>query len=338
MKDIIIVPTARCDRGCRHCMFDATPYGESISPSILSSLPREIRRLGPGEKTICITGGGEPLLYPWLPELVSELFRDRDNLVNLVTSGCRNEQDTGYRALEEITSNIRGSKLQIHLSFNAFNPTSEERLRFTLPLARKLNGHVTIKVALSYADTSPIATIDSVLTSMGYKDSIKVVVGKRSALNASDSNSLAEYSDFSDSLYFRENDFDPSDPWQGYSHYGSQIVTVEPHNLRFEGRLDSIVDDFDEIFEHTSLKPRCPFLHDEDEALLIDSTGCIYPCVMVLPSNDRSLAIGLLGETPLWEALRARENMLTKMRERVFRNGKLHSNSCGYCCDNRTGA
>ena len=343
MISVLVMPTARCDRGCSHCEFDSGTLGESISPSLLSTLPREFGRLGPGEKHFCITGGGEPLLYPWTPKLIWGVLQDRRNWVDLVTSGCVDEDDTGYRSLEIITDAFRSARFRTYLSYNAFMPKADERLRFTLPLLRKINGLVAIKVAMSYLDRSPMERLQSLLEEMGYGNRIIMperALSRRVMERITEEKYLSEFADFSHTVYFRENDFtDDGSLNDGFCSYEKHLVSVKAQTLLIEGRADKLAPSIEDLMQHTSPRKRCNYLRGGcSQFLRIDYTGAIYPCALETPKPNPLLRIGMLGEIPLWEAMSRREEVLERARERVFLSPTgFHSNPCGYCCDDRTG-
>jgi len=343
MIELLVSPTARCDRGCSHCMYDSNVLGESISPSVLSTLPREFSRLGKGEKRFCVTGGGEPLLYPWTPKLIWEVMQDRRNWVDLVTSGCTDENDSGNRSLQLITDIFRSARLNSYLSFNVYNKTAEARVRYTLPLLRKINGLVTFKVAMSYEDRSPIEQLDGILLSMGYRPrliEVRKPLSKRALRCLGEPEYLGELSDFSDQIYFRDNDFVDPSLEDGFCYYTQQLIRVRPQNLLIEGRAEKLAPTFEELLKHTSIRRHCAYQRESrDELLSINHTGAIYPCSMDMVCPDPELQLGVLGETPLWKALALRKEKIAKARRRTLLSPiGISSNPCGYCCDDRTDA
>jgi organic radical activating enzyme len=79
-----IIPTNRCNLNCGFCSCKNRDKGMEIEPNRLMLALYRLRDLGC--KSVTITGGGEPLLYHALPEIV-KTCRELDIETGLVTNG-----------------------------------------------------------------------------------------------------------------------------------------------------------------------------------------------------------------------------------------------------------
>ena len=85
MRTIVIEPTNRCNRSCRHCFRNkADPTGDLPLETAASALSQAEAL---GFKVVCLTGG-EVALYPHLGELLN-LIVARGFHFTLVTNGYR---------------------------------------------------------------------------------------------------------------------------------------------------------------------------------------------------------------------------------------------------------
>ena len=85
-RTVHLHPLDRCNLACSHCYSSSSPLRQSILPleSILAALPH-LRREG---YQVLSLSGGEPLLYPWLPEL-AEAARGQGFRVVAISNGFR---------------------------------------------------------------------------------------------------------------------------------------------------------------------------------------------------------------------------------------------------------
>ena len=105
-------PLRRCNLQCHHCYSDSSPQaGDLIAVELALET---ISRAAQWGYTALSVSGGEPMLYPWLPELL-EHARQAGMSTSLVTNGllCRTSADIRkLRAADTVTVSIDG------LSFN----------------------------------------------------------------------------------------------------------------------------------------------------------------------------------------------------------------------------
>lgn len=333
MIDVTIAPTNYCDRGCAHCMCDSTASGEAIRPTIARLLPLELSMMK-GEKILTISGGGEPVLWPWLPELVWELTGDwRNRDIVIVTSGCRDECDSGYRTMMRLGS-IRCRRISPNISFTPYNKSSEERLRFSLPILQKISGFVAIKVTADFAQSSVTQEVLRVLDEMGYE--LKMLTAD---LHYSDrifrsmrrKKLVEEEVDYAYHYLTR-----PTIIEEEYRK-GHELdsIMISPQTLTIRGRGRSLYKGGEGLLEasqFTHVPSKCSeFRKDEKETLLIDARGGIYPCCGGLYGVDW-MKLGELGKDRLWRALgRKPEVMQEALRRFLTYPAGLEENLCDMC-------
>ncbi|MCX8205476.1 MAG: radical SAM protein, partial [Candidatus Nezhaarchaeota archaeon] len=85
MMQLVLMPTTLCNLNCVHCMVDKTT-AKSIPLDLVESVLKQAKDLGIRE--VCLTGGGEPTMYPHLEELVESIVHYGLRF-NLVTNGLR---------------------------------------------------------------------------------------------------------------------------------------------------------------------------------------------------------------------------------------------------------
>lgn len=133
MLNVVLMPTDVCHRHCKFCSMRSTGRGDVLPQETAAEIVRQIASFKSCDKRICITGGGEPLEYPPLPELFKMALATDISVLSLVTSGCKNEGERGYQTLKAL-SQIRDRRLRPTLSVNYLHPqVTIRRLQFTVP-------------------------------------------------------------------------------------------------------------------------------------------------------------------------------------------------------------
>lgn len=85
--------------------------------------------------TVCITGGGEPLMSPELIPVVETFMKDSQvSQMSVITSGFLSKNLNEKKRLENLLDLQTRNKLSLDVSFNCFNPTFPERLHNFLRL------------------------------------------------------------------------------------------------------------------------------------------------------------------------------------------------------------
>lgn len=132
--------TQRCNRGCIHCFSMANAKGSDFTVMMAQQLVDSILREGYERIQVTITGGGEPLMNPWLPEIVETLFRglgNRLSYLGIVTSGVLpedGEEEDRFARLINLDFPKREKRILVTLSFNCYNPTFSRRLTHSLEM------------------------------------------------------------------------------------------------------------------------------------------------------------------------------------------------------------
>ena len=88
-------PTNKCNLKCSFCSCSERDRGAQLDFGRLLKAMAEFKGLGC--RSVTITGGGEPLLYPDINDLISFLHRDLGIKVGLVTNGTQFHRLTAYR-------------------------------------------------------------------------------------------------------------------------------------------------------------------------------------------------------------------------------------------------
>lgn len=339
-KTRILVHVNRyCDRGCRHCMFDSTTEGDSMSPRLASVLPLELAMMS-GEKSITISGGGEPLLWPWLDDLVWQLITDRRNKVHLITSGCRNKYDTGYRMLWYL-SGIRTARIVPELSFTPYNATSEERLRFTLPLLQQINGRVTVKITSDYTSHGVVEDVATLLQDMGFERGLIAIHAEGYPLRyyrkPGREKWIEEDANLADQHFLK--DWETQEEADDHA-YTKRIVGVYSQSVGLIGRAKELYKgSIEKSPEFTHIQRMCPWIWwgNTGSLLTVEPDGNIYPCSSRLYGEAAAhLSLGKLGETRLYQALANREALAEKIRRRYITSEDFDLDLCETCRNDGT--
>lgn len=117
---IIVFPTTRCDVGCLHCMDNVTKIGIDLPFSYAQLLVDKLTR-EQLTSDICITGHGEPLLYPNLKNLFELwLASPTVNNMSLVTSGYTDQEPTKRDNLQTCLELEYFYKVTLIMSYNLY--------------------------------------------------------------------------------------------------------------------------------------------------------------------------------------------------------------------------
>ena len=107
----------RCNFRCPYCYVEDQPLADDeLTPEEIRDVIRQAKTLGAGKIIIL---GGEPTLYPQLPELVGHV-RDLGLAVEIFTNG------TGVTP--ELAEFFRGHQVRVVLKLNSFDETLQDRL------------------------------------------------------------------------------------------------------------------------------------------------------------------------------------------------------------------
>lgn len=137
---INLSPSGICDRGCNHCLADASTKGELLTIERASLVVQRIEELRTYQKKIfpdirvyfCFTGKGEALLNPDIPEIINMLLAIPGTHGDIVTSGIEPDSAEERSRLMRLLSGPHIEKLDFTLSFNLFQKRFPKRLRETI--------------------------------------------------------------------------------------------------------------------------------------------------------------------------------------------------------------
>lgn len=302
-SNIVVMPTPRCDRGCAHCSHDSKMEGQEMDFHLIEKIAEEASEAE--QNSILFSGGGETSLYSRIFQAVTLFLNSPQNKVSFVTSGCRNGEDTGYENLIRLAG-IRDTRVEPCISYTRFNPTSEVRLRFTLPLLREISGMTTILNAIG--PELSVSGLGDILDDMGYLplpdeyllNSVAACVRCEPALLGSDEMAITG-----------TNDLD--------------MVWVDCFRITPHGRAKKLNVNWPAPFWP------CPELYDEcyEDFLLVDWNGDIYPCKSY-SFNNRAV-IGNISTMSLAEARELKAEALTHARKNVLASPKMTNDPCEIC-------
>lgn len=280
---VTIRPTSACDRGCSDCYDDATLRGdptkisevqeEALVNEILALTAKRVRIL------IHITGGGEPLLYPRLPILVTSLL-NMGAQVTFTTSGCTGREKASSNDLANLSqiSTIRNSILGPVLSTKVTLPKWRERFRYTVSELSGINGLVTVRQTVYDAGLKFL----SFLNELGYQQ-----VDRRTLESMPPT-------------FYRKDLIVPGENSHETIFQNKEGVTLQviSHEVIMVGRAKG--NDRATVLDVSE----CPFLMGHTKPYVdIWSNGVIYPCFIIGPEIP-NLSLGILGQMSMEEALR----------------------------------
>jgi len=152
---ILIETTKKCNRGCRHCMADSKPDTEQhltveMGRTLLKKIHLLVEITGQ-PMPVCFTGGGEPFLNPYFPELF-EIFASSEDVdfIPTVTSGFA-KKDAESVQLEGVIHSKYAAKFRPAISYHKY-ANFNERLKNTLAILMETEVEVAIKVTYSYTN------------------------------------------------------------------------------------------------------------------------------------------------------------------------------------------
>lgn len=112
----------KCNRGCSHCLSSAMPSGcAEFNPEWAKRLAKESKDLG-YSITVCITGGGEPLMSNNLYSLIYAFCKAKNcRGMSLVTSGFLPGAESERQLFLKVLNSRIGKHIHYCLSFNNYS-------------------------------------------------------------------------------------------------------------------------------------------------------------------------------------------------------------------------
>lgn len=153
--------SSKCNRGCRHCDAEATMDGCFFTIEQAHLLAQNSARYAKQamEKDgidcrfeFIVTGDGESLLNPDLPEIINILFSEcPTSRVSIITSGADPKNPEEEKRLLKILQQPFANQLSFILSFNIFQNGFPKRLLRTMKFLYENGvGHIDIKITLTH--------------------------------------------------------------------------------------------------------------------------------------------------------------------------------------------
>lgn len=160
-RRVFLFPTMLCNLRCAMCYSGANaPHTRALSPLGLKDYVTRIQELyAEGVREFDISGG-EPLISSWLPDLVAEIKRLPDTVVDLVTNGTLVTQRGAN------LDRLHGLVDTVHVSFDSPDPATHDTIRGRRGAhARALEG-IRDLVARGF----PVVGINMVLMRSNYRE------------------------------------------------------------------------------------------------------------------------------------------------------------------------
>jgi organic radical activating enzyme len=254
--------TSRCDTGCRHCCDNSCPSGIDLSLEKLDLLKKSIEDYN-GQVYLCLSGGGEPLMWPNLIEAI-KIFGNNEKIdVALVTSGCLSEKDKRFETLKEIFE--IDNFISTSLSFNLFSSSFPRRLAFTLPfiLQKTERKYNFIKVVADFycEENSIIWKTGKTITV--FEEALERAIGKCSRLCFAKGKAFEDFSERSEASYDLSSALVCSSFLNGtlYAPYDKKFEGIEIFVVgqvpKLVGRAEKLVYLSDQLAYYNFAHSRC---------------------------------------------------------------------------------
>jgi MoaA/NifB/PqqE/SkfB family radical SAM enzyme len=116
-----ISPEGQCNLNCSYCSVKKRQTGFRIDFPLIQDYIEKL--MGRGLKAVTITGGGEPVLYPYFNELVDWLHNEKDLQVGLITNGTLDTRIMCWDALTWIRISLNpGQAGHIYIPIEKLSP------------------------------------------------------------------------------------------------------------------------------------------------------------------------------------------------------------------------
>ncbi|MGH8293892.1 MAG: radical SAM protein [Steroidobacteraceae bacterium] len=184
-----VVVTRRCNLSCGYC----NEYDDHSDPVPFPVLAARIDHLAKLNTAAVTFTGGEPLLHPYLPEIV-RAARKRKMIVTLITNGFRLSRE---RIVALNTAGLQGMQISIdNLKPDAISMKSLESVERKLDLLAKYAGfRVNINSVLGISDdrTRDVVAVAETAARYGFFHSVGVLHDDRGAVKPLSPIQMAAY-------------------------------------------------------------------------------------------------------------------------------------------------
>lgn len=162
-------------RDCAMCSGNPSPFRtQAFTVEQARDITGEIVKMGLG-LSVTLTGGGETLLTPDLPEIMEEfLGYPKTSSVSVITSGFLPEEEYERENLEKIIRSKSVGRIEICLSFHVFGKRFRERFKNTLRflMRRPQVRRVDVKMTYNSETIGPtILQFQNVLQELAWEES-----------------------------------------------------------------------------------------------------------------------------------------------------------------------
>lgn len=175
-------PTNRCNHCCPVCTFNIPEHKDGIGKAIFNTklLPKLIKDLKELKvRGIFVSGGGEPLMHPELPEILSS-FREEGFDVGLVTNGSLLLSPNGVK--EKLSRKLRRAILEnctwCRISVDAGSQAIYEKMHGRCPavdFSHLINAIKVVADEKLQAESNTTLGVSFLLTSDNFLDLIKSI-------------------------------------------------------------------------------------------------------------------------------------------------------------------
>lgn len=311
MLKVNLMPTDVCHRHCGFCGMRSTGRGEVLPLQTAAEVVRQIAGFKDREKLVCVSGGGEPLEYPHLPELFGLLLATNITRLALMTSGCKDQAERGFSNLVAL-SQIQDERLQPTLSVNYLHSqVTIQRLLTTVPYLEQMSTWMDLRYVCTMTREPErmkrgLNRIGQALLKLGYCFGVEDL--SQAETSKLDEDMLASLNEaWLDSSTLYKNpvvDVSPEKVVLSSDHH----IAFEVQPVEFTGRA---ADLFDPPFRAQGSEHRtpCEFLKDPAQrALDIRPSGEIFPCCC--EGWDSRMRLGNIADMTLRQALAAKADKL----------------------------
>ncbi len=321
-----IETTTRCNRHCRHCSFDSTEEGVDFTSRKTEKLISHIEKNNL-RSNICLSGGGEPLMNPQLPD-IAKIISDSPltEELHLVTSGLRN--NTEEKRLEKVIQNVDHEKFLLHLSFHIYSPGFLKRFESTVKflLESRLNYfHIKATVGKKRPE-GPLDAVHKHLEDVFEKLGIRLFIIEPGNWTCFHTQL------FSRTIYNEEFKGLLEDmafwPLCWYAHFSKRkAILVKSQALYQEGRakkLGNLAFPYNQSYY-------CPTIFQKKTASLhLDVMGNFYPAGDCLPKTYPHMTIGTVDDK--FKGVLKRQGLLAdKMLRLILTDKRMYDKKNNIC-------
>lgn len=324
MLELNIYATTGCDTGCGHCSQNSSMQNQvHFTPELAEKLISDLDKKNQ-EVVFIITGGGEPLLNPYIVEILDIFIQyDGTDTIHLITSGFLEKEVLRKKRLGEIIGlNKSKEKLIIHQSFNLYHPSFSERLQnmTSFMLENRLQSSVFTETCISIENAEDtLSTEKSILKALALKNGysfyalpINQVLGEsKFPLDSSAPIRFETLCFLYTKAYLSNTYYVIKKPSGGEG----LVVFSMPKPLEKSGRGKYLPD------SGLARVVCTPMLDSDDSSLIIAPDGSVYPDCGCYP--EELMRLGKLGVDNIFDMIDKKLEFSSQIFRRFLANKKL---------------